>query len=220
MATATISKSKASRTLRSRRVVLAGAALIVAAGVQADGGILTAAYRTDSPVNDDLLRYPWQGASAAASTITWGVTQLMITGALVVFACCGATGSSRSGKVGAWLAVGGGVLFSLGHAATLVSLDATIDDPAGAVVMGLFGLGTLLNAVGFILAGVATERAGWWSGWCRFTPLVVGIATVVLIPLQFTSLLPVTVALYSLTLIALGVAMVLEGQSASPASDS
>jgi hypothetical protein len=219
MATAAISKPKAFRTVRSRGVVLAGVALIVAAAVQADGGVLTAAYRVDSPVNDELLRYPWHGASAATATITWGVTQLMITAALVVFACCGATGSSRAGKVGAWLAVGGGVLFTLGHAASLVSLDATFDDPAGAVVMGLFGLGTLLNAVGFILAGVATERAGWWSGWCRFTPLLVGIATVVLIPLQFTPLLPVTVALYSLTLIALGVAMVLEGQAASPTSD-
>jgi hypothetical protein len=83
------------------------------------------------------------------------------------------------------------------------------------VVMSLFGLGTVLNAVGFLMAGVATARAGWWAGWCRFTPLVVGIATVVLLPLQFTALLALSVTLYSLTLIALGLAMVLEGQAAT-----
>ncbi len=211
MATAVISKPSVSNPTRLGGSVLAGVALIVGGAVQADGGILTAAYRGDSPVNDDLLRYPWHGASAAATTITWGVTQAMIMAALVVFARSGATGTSRAGRIGPWLAVCGAALFTLGHVATLASLDATIDDGAGTLVMGLFGLGTLFNIAGFLLAGVAMVRSGRWSGWRRYTPLALGIATVVLTPLQFTSLLPVAVAVYSLTVLALGVAMVLEG---------
>lgn len=220
MATTMISESRPRSAARPRNVVLAGVAMVVGAAVQADGGVLTAAYRVDSTVDDDLLRFPWHGASAAATTITWGATQLLITLALVVFARCGATGSSRSGRAGAWMAVTGNVLFTLGHAVTLGSLDATIEDGPGIVVMTLFGLGTVLNVVGFLLAGVATSREGRWSGWCRYTPLAVGLATIVLLPLQFTSLLAVAVALYSCTLIALGAAMVLDGRAGALAPSS
>lgn len=210
MSTVLVSNSEVRSVMRLRGAALGGVALIVAGAVQADGGILSAAYRGDSPVSSDLLQYPWHGATALATTVTWGVTQLMITAAFLVFARSNATGSSRSGQIGARLAVAGSVLFTLGHAGTLLAADATVDDPSAVMVMALFSLGTLLVGAGFLLAGTATARAGWWSGWRRQAPLVVGIATVALIPLQFTPLLPVVVAVYSLTVVALGVAMLQE----------
>lgn len=61
------------------------------------------------------------------------------------------------------------------------------------------------------MAGIATLRAGRWSSWRRFTPLAVAVGMVAVMPLQFTPLLPLSVAVYSVGIVALGLAMVLEG---------
>lgn len=37
------------------------------------------------------------------------------------------------------------------------------------------GVGTVLTAVGLIMAGATTLRSGVWSGWRRYTPLVLGV---------------------------------------------
>ena len=59
------------------------------------------------------------------------------------------------------------------------------------------------------MAGIATLRAGRWSSWRRFTPLAVAVGMVAVMPLQFTPLLPLSVAVYSVGIV--GLAMVLEG---------
>ena len=38
----------------------------------------------------------------------------------------------------------------------------------------LLGLSALLQGLGLLLAGIAVLRAGRWSGWRRFTPLLCG----------------------------------------------
>jgi hypothetical protein len=99
----------------------------------------------------------------------------------------------------------------VGHALTLLFLDARVDDPAGYAVVAAFAAGSLLTLAGFLLAGVATVRAGRWTSWRRRTPLAVGVGMLAVTPLQFTPLLPLTVAVFSATTIVLGLAMVLEG---------
>ena len=192
-------------------VLLAGAAMIVTGAVQVDGAILTQAYRGSSPVAEDRLTFPWDGATAIAATLTWGLTQLLLVGALLVWARSGATGPSRGGRIGAALTVVGGVLLVSGHVLTLVVLNAGMDDPTAIAVLALFGIGTLVSLVGFLLAGVATLRAGRWTSWRRYAPVAVAVAMLVVMPLQFTPLLPVAVALYGLTIVALGMAMLAEG---------
>jgi len=105
----------------------------------------------------------------------------------------------------------GGVLLVSGHVLTLVVLNAGMDDPTAIAVLALFGIGTLVSLVGFLLAGVATLRAGRWTSWRRYAPVAVAVAMLVVMPLQFTPLLPVAVALYGLTIVALGMAMLAEG---------
>ena len=204
--------SPAPPAVRARTgLLLAGATTVAAGAVQADGGILTQAYRGASPVADERLTFPWEGATAVATTLTWGITQLMLVGALLVFARSGAVGPGRAGRTGAALAVAGGAAFVGGHALTLLFLDAVVDDPVGVAVIAVFAVGGLLNLVGFLMAGIATLRAGRWSSWRRFTPLAVAAGMVAVMPLQFTPLLPLSVAVYSAGIVALGLAMVFEG---------
>ncbi len=48
----------------------------------------------------------------------------------------------------------------------------------------VFGIATLVSAVGLILTGRATMQAGLWRDWRRFTPLVAGVWTLVLVGLS------------------------------------
>jgi hypothetical protein len=84
------------------------------------------------------------------------------------------------------------------------------------LVGAVFGVATVLTAVGFLVVGIATLRAGVWRGWGRFTPLGVGIAACPLVAIGLTHALPTGVAVYGLCLFAFGVA--LRGQAQEPVS--
>ena len=60
---------------------------------------------------------------------------------------------------------------------------------------------------GFIVAGVAVARAGRWTAWRRYPVLAVGVWMLCMLPLQFTSLLPLSVAVYPATITAFAVAL-------------
>ena len=83
-------------------------------------------------------------------------------------------------------------------------------------MLSCFGVGTLLTAVGLIMAGTAALRSGVWSGWRRYTPLVLGVWMVAMMPLQFTPALPLAVGIYALAVMALGLAMIREGLGREP----
>jgi O-antigen ligase len=71
----------------------------------------------------------------------------------------------------------------------------------------LFGIGTLISAVGLLVAGVTTVRARRWTGWRRYAPLAVGVWLTAMIALVNTPALAVSVTLYGLLLLVLGVAV-------------
>lgn len=105
----------------------------------------------------------------------------------------------------------GALLYVVAHALSLVAYDAPLDDPISVVVLSCFGIGTLLTAVGLIMAGTTAVRSRVWSGWRRYTPLVLGVWMVAMIPLQFTAALPVAVGVYAAATMSFGVALLLEG---------
>ena len=76
------------------------------------------------------------------------------------------------------------------------------------VVGTVFGVATALSAVGFLIAGVASVRAGRWTGWRRVTPLATGVWLTALIALAVTPALSAGVGIYGLLIAALGVAVV------------
>ena len=105
-ATSTATNRSKTRTLSQ---LLPGAAALVYAGVQMDGGIIAATYRGISTVPDDRLNFPFSGSLATATSLTWGLTQALFVVTLVAFARSGAVGASRAGRIGAQLAVVGGL---------------------------------------------------------------------------------------------------------------
>lgn len=204
------------RPPRGLRSTLAPGLLIIsAAAVQGDGALITAAYRNASPISDEQLSYPWADATAITTSLVWGTSQVLFVVGLVAFARSGAA-PSKAGHVGGRLAVAGAMLYVVAHALSLIAYDAALDDPISVAVLSCFGVGTLLTAVGLIMAGTAALRSGVWSGWRRYTPLVLGIWMVAMMPLQFTLALPVAVGVYALAAMALGLSMIIEGLAREP----
>jgi hypothetical protein len=190
--------------------LLPGAIGLLYAGMNLDGGILTAAYRGISTVPDDRLNFPFSGSLATVTSLTWGLGQALFVVTLLGFARGVAVGASRPGRIGAWLAVVGGIVFVAAHAVSLIFRDARVDDPAGAGAITLFATATVLTAVGFIAAGVAVARARRWTSWRRYSPLAVGIWLLCVVPLQFTSLLPLSIVVFAATLAAFAIALLAE----------
>jgi hypothetical protein len=188
---------------------------IVAGAVQGDGALITAAYRNASPISDEQLSYPWDGATAVTTSLIWGITQVLIVYGLLAFARSGAA-PTQAGRVGGRLAAAGAALYVIAHALSLVAPDAPLDARISVAVLSCFGVGTLLTAVGLIIAGTAALRSGAWSGWRRYTPVALGVWMVAMMPLQFTPALPVAVGVYALAVMALGLAMIVEGSAREP----
>ena len=196
--------------VRSLGQLLPGVAGLLYAGIQLDGGILTAAYRGSSPVPEDRLSFPFSGSVATTTSLTWGLAQALFLVTLLAFMRSGAVGTSRPGRIGSWLMLLGGIVFVVAHAVSVMFRDARLDDPAGVGVVTMFAIATVLTAVGFLTAGVTVARAGRWTGWRRFTVLAVGVWMLCMLPLQFTALLPLSVAVYAATIAAFAVALLAE----------
>ena len=198
-----------------RGALVPGLLTIIAGAVQGDGALITAAYRNASPVSDEQLSYPWDGATAITTSLIWGITQVLIVVGLIALARSGAAPTS-SGRAGGRLAVAGAVLYVIAHALSLVAYDAPLDDPVSIAVLSCFGVGTVLTAVGLIMVGMSALRSGSWAGWRRYTPLVLGVWMVAMTPLQFTPALPLAVGIYALAVMALGLAMIRESLGQEP----
>lgn len=181
-----------------------GLMIVVAGAVQGDGALITTAYRGMSPVSEDQLSFPWEGATAVTTSLIWGATQVLLVLGLIAFA----RQVAPHGRLGAWLAVAGAALYGVAHLVSVFVPDAALDDPAAIVVLTCFGVGTVLGAVGLLLAGVALLRHGTWTGWRRFTPVALGAWMVVMLPLQFTAALALAVGVYAIAVMAFGVALI------------
>ena len=199
----------AARSAALGRRLWPGLLLVIYGAVQLDGALITAAYRGSSPVPDDRLSYPWDGAAAVTTSVLWGGSQVLFVIGLVAFARSSAV-VGRSGRRGAWVAVAGAALYVVAHATSVLFRDADLDDGGALVALTCFGIGTVLTAVGMIVAGIDVASGGRWSGWRRRVPLAFGAWLLVMLPLQFTPALPLAVAMYASITVALGVASIEE----------
>ena len=162
---------------------------------------------------DDRLNFPFSGSLATDDIADLGPAQALFVLTLLAFLHSGAVGTSRAGRIGAMLALVGGILFVAAHAVSLIFRDARVDDPAGVAAIALFSSGPCPRPVGFIIAGVAVVRAGHWTSWRRYSVLPVGVWVLCMVPLQFTPLLPLTVAVYAATIAVFAVALLAEPES-------
>jgi len=160
-----------------------------------------------SDVSDDMWSYPWTSGALVAVSLLYAVFHLLIAIGLVGFGRSAVAGRSQTARVGVTTAVAGTALLLVAELASIPIRDVTLDDTAAEVVGALFGLGTLLSAVGLLLAGKATLSASLWEGWRKYTPFGAGIVTSALLVIAFTETLAGGIALYGLSLLAMAIAL-------------
>jgi hypothetical protein len=199
------------RNVHSRPTSPSTIAFIGAAAATAvAGAVLAIGVQPTTDLSEDMWRYPWSnsGAFVAFSIFSAMLHGLVVVG-LIAFGRSGAAGRSRAATTGVALTVAGTALLLVGELASIPIRDALVDDTSASVVGSLFGLGSIISTIGFLLAGRATLRAGAWHGWRRFTPLAAGLWLVVLTPIALAAptLVHGGVGVYGLCLLAMAIAL-------------
>ena len=204
---------KANESLRRAAIAcIVGAAATVVGGV-----VVQAIVQPATSVPDDRWSYPWSSSALVPISVLWAFLHVLVFVGVLAFARSGLGGESRGARVGSVLALAGTALLLVGELASIPIRHQHTDDTGAAIVAAVFGVATVLTALGFVAAGIATLRAGVWTGWGRFTPLSVGVAACALIGIGLTHALPSGVAAYGLCLLAFGVALHASATAGAPA---
>jgi len=194
-------------TSRAESVRRAGLALIAGALITAVGGAASQIVQASTSVSDDLWRYPWSSDLFVPISVLWAFAHVLVIVGLLGLRRSGVAGPTRSAAIGLALAIAGTGVLLVAEFASLPFAGDRVADTGPAIVGATFGLGTALSAVGLLLTGRATLQARRWDGWPRFTPLVAGGWTLILLGVAATKALPTGVAIYGLCLLAIGIAM-------------
>lgn len=184
-----------------------GSAMTAIAGVLIQAGVEPA-----SDLSEDHWRYPWESTGAFVTTaVIYAALHVLIVAGLVAFGRKGIAGSSTAARRGVNLAIAVTALLLIGELASIPLYDSLVEDTEAIVVGGLFGLAMACSAAGFLVSGWTTIRASAWTDWRRFTPIATGIWTTIMIPLTLAepTLLPGSVAVYGLCLLAMAAGMTL-----------
>lgn len=184
-----------------------GITCIVGAAMLTMLAVGTQVVQASTDVSKDQWSYPWSSGTSITFDLLGAGSELLLAFGVLGLRRSRVAGTARAASLGLWVALVGTALVVVGHLASIPVRNELVDDGWPQVVSGVFGLGIVLTAVGFLLAGRATIRAGIWRDWRRFTPLAVGAWSAVLIGLQFTPALPTAVAVYGLFFLALGIAL-------------
>jgi hypothetical protein len=184
-----------------------GISCIVGAAALTVLAVVTQAVQASTDVPKDTWHYPWSSGTSITFYLLAAGSELLLVFGVLGLLRGGAAGPTRAARLGLWAAMVGTALIVAGHLGSIQVRDELVDDGWPRVVGGVFGLGTVLTAIGFLVAGRATIRAGIWRDWRRVTPLAIGAWSAVLIGLQFTPALPTAVAVYGLCFLALGIAL-------------
>jgi hypothetical protein len=193
----------------NRETVRTGATVFIAgsAGTALAGALVQLVVQPSSNVPDGRWSYPWATGPFVAVSLLYIVFHLLVVVGLVSFGRSGVAGTTRAARSGVALAVAGTLVLAAGELASLPIRDALVDDTSAAGVGAVFGLGVVLSAIGLLLTGKATLSARIWHGWRRYTPLVAGIWTTVLVGVAATKALPGGVAIYGACLLAVAIAL-------------
>jgi hypothetical protein len=126
------------------------------------------------------------GVKEAFAPTPFGTFENVVMQGIVIVAntltLVGVVGLARSGAAGeGWLArVGLGIALAASALFLPFEVLVAINLELGGA---LLGLSALMQGLGLLLAGIAVLRVGCWDGWRRFTPLLCGLYTfLVLIP--------------------------------------
>jgi hypothetical protein len=180
--------------------------------------VATQVVQTSTDVPKDQWSYPWWSGASISFWLVAALAHALIAVGVIGLRRSGVAGTTRTGSLGLTAALAGAVLIVVGHLASIPIRNQTTHDTWPQIVGGVFGIGTVLVAIGLLLASWTTLRERNWDDWRRFTPLATGAWAVALIPLQFTPVLPSALAVYGLLFVAIGLALsgTLESSVARP----
>jgi hypothetical protein len=186
----------------------AGVATVLGGLISAAGAVLVQGFvQPGTTIPDNRWSFPWSSHALIWISVIWAVGHALVIAGLVGLRRSGAAGPGQGARVGIGLAVCGTALLLVGELASIPVRTSRTDATGAELVGAIFAVGTVLAAIGLLLAGRATLRAGVWQDWRRFTPLLVGLSLIVVVPLTFTKALATGVGVYGLCLLALGVAL-------------
>jgi hypothetical protein len=194
-------------TTHSHATRIAGRACACGATLGVALGLTTQLVQASTDVPKDQWSYPWWSGASISFWLVAALAHALIVVGVIGLRRSGAAGTTRAARLGLAAALGGTGLVVAGHLVSIPIRNQTIHDTWPQVVGGVFGIGTMLVAIGLLLAGRATLRQRNWDDWRRFTPLAAGVWAAALIPLQLTPVLPSALAIYALLFVAIGVAL-------------
>ena len=186
-------------------VLIAGALLTIAAA------LLSAVVQGTSSVPDNLVRYPFSHDAFLPFTVFAAVCHLLMLVGVVYLARGGLAADSKTGRIGLRCVIAGLALLFVCEWPQLPFVDQHTSNTGPSIVDSGFGLATLLLAGGMIAVGVATLRQPSWGSWRQYAPLICGLLSLVVIPIQFTSVLWLGITVFCVGYLVLGVAVVSDG---------
>ena len=139
---------------------------------------------------DSLVRYPFSHDAFLPFTVFAAVlSSLDARRGPVSRARRTRPATPRRGRIGLGCVIAGLALLFVCEWAQLPFADQHTSNTGPSIVDSGFGLATLLLAGGMIAVGVATLRQPSWDSWRRYAPLICGLLSLIVIPIQFTSVL-------------------------------
>ena len=153
---------------------------------------------------DNLVRYPFSHHAFLPFTVFAAACHLLMLIGVVYLARGGLAGDSRTGRIGLGCVIAGLALLFVCEWAQLPFVDQHTSNTGPSIVDAGFGLATLLLAGGMIAVGVATLRQPTWGSWRQYAPLICGLLSLVVIPIQFTEVLWLGITVFCARLRAAG----------------
>jgi hypothetical protein len=127
------------------------------------------------------VHYPFTDTGFYIAQSWFFLHHLGLLAAVVAFVATGGPGTGRVARFGGWLAAAGTALLAIAELNTMRYADWLPKDANAGLMGATYGLSCTLVGIGMILAGVGALRSGSWSGWHRWTPLVLGVAEFVVL---------------------------------------
>jgi hypothetical protein len=182
-----------------------GAALLAGATLNVAGCIVAVASTATSHVPSDLARAPMTHNGAIAVYVLGAIAEALIATGVLWLRRSGLA-QARAATVGLGVVIAGTVLLSVCNAASIPIEDQLNNSTAASWVWSGFAVGSILAVVGMITAGLSISARTGGRTWHDNAPLICGLLSLLLLPLESTNIVWLGIAIYALAYIILGVA--------------
>lgn len=170
-------------TLRRAATLGLGGALITLLG-----GTFAQIVTASTSVSPDNWSYPFSARAHVLLSVLWALSHVLVFVGLNGIRRSGLASARRAGVAGVNLALAGTAVLALGEIASMWLANSKEDAGAAIAISSLFGIGTLLTAIGMVMFGIVVIRGQRWAGPGRWTPLAFGLVNVVQLVLGPTDL--------------------------------